>query len=50
MTAPESDPAFKNWKTFLPHRENVRIQDIDVFRDFAVSVEKGDALSQLAHL
>jgi oligopeptidase B len=47
MTAPENDPALKNWKVFVPHRDNVRIQDIDVFKDFAVSVEKGDALDHL---
>jgi oligopeptidase B len=47
MTAPDSDPAPKNWKVFLAHRDNVRIQDIDLFKDFAVSVEKGDALDHL---
>ena len=47
VTAPVSDPSPKNWKTFVAHRENVRIHDIDVFRDFAVSVEKSDALNQL---
>jgi oligopeptidase B len=47
MTAPENDPAPKNWKIFLPHRENVRLQDIDLYRDFAASVEKSDALTQL---
>ena len=47
MTAPVADPAFKNWKVFLPHRENVRLQDIDLYKDFAVSVEKSDALTQL---
>jgi oligopeptidase B len=47
MTAADSDPAQKNWKVFLAHRENMRIQDIDIFKDFAVSVEKGDALDHL---
>jgi oligopeptidase B len=47
MTAPDSDPALKNWKVFIAHRDNVRIQDIDLFKDFAVSVEKGDALDHL---
>jgi len=47
MTAPVNDPAPKNWKVFVAHRDNVRIQDIDVFKDFAVSVEKGDALDHL---
>jgi len=47
VTAPVSDPSPKNWKPFIAHRDGVRIQDIDLFRDFAVSVEKSDALNQL---
>lgn len=47
MTAPVSDPAPKNWKVFVAHRDNVRIRDIDLFKDFAVSVERGDALDHL---
>jgi oligopeptidase B len=47
ITAPVNDPAPKNWKVFVAHRDDVRIRDIDLFRDFAVSVEKGDALDHL---
>ena len=47
MTAPENDPARKNWKVFLAHRDDVRIDDIDLFQDFAVSVEKSQALAHL---
>jgi len=47
VTAPEADPAEKNWKVFVPHRDGVRIQDIDLFRDFAVVVEKSHALDHL---
>jgi len=47
MTAPESDPAVKNWKSFLPHDDNVRLQDIDLFHDFAVVIEKTQALDRL---
>jgi oligopeptidase B len=47
VTAPVNDPAPKNWKTFVAHRDNVRIQDIDLFKDFAVLVERGDALDHL---
>ncbi len=47
MTAPESDPAPKNWNTFLAHRKNVLVADMDLFRDFAVSVEKSDAVNRL---
>ncbi|HXS96293.1 MAG TPA: S9 family peptidase [Candidatus Limnocylindrales bacterium] len=47
VTAPESDPAPKNWKTFVAHRADTRIQHLDLFRDFAVSVERGNALDHL---
>ena len=47
MTAPDSDPALKNWTVFLAHRADTRVQDIDVFKDFAVSVEKSNALDHL---
>ncbi len=47
MTAPASDPAPKNWKTFLAHRKDVLLADMDLFRDFAVSVEKSNAVNRL---
>ena len=47
MTAPEKDPARKNWKVFLAHRDDVRIDAIDLFKNFAVSVEKSQALAHL---
>ena len=47
MTAPASDPAPRNWKVFVPHRDDVRIQHVDAFRDFLVVAEKGNALDHL---
>ncbi|HXK02536.1 MAG TPA: S9 family peptidase [Verrucomicrobiae bacterium] len=47
VTAPPNDPSPKNWKTFIAHRDRVRLQDIDLFKDFAVSIEKSDALNHL---
>jgi oligopeptidase B len=47
VTAPENDPAPKNWKVFIPYQDGVRIEDIDLFRDFAVSIEKTQALNRL---
>lgn len=47
LTAPEEDPAPKNWKIFIPHTNAVLIDDLDLFRDFAVSVEKSQALNQM---
>jgi oligopeptidase B len=47
VTAPENDPAPRNWKVFIPYQNGVRLEDIDLFRDFAVSVEKTQALNRL---
>ncbi len=47
VTAPVNDPAPKNWKTFVPHRDDVQISGIDLFRDFAVVHEKSEALNRL---
>jgi oligopeptidase B len=46
-TAPENDPAEKNWKPFLPHRKDVLLSDVELFRDFAVAVEKSEAVNRL---
>jgi oligopeptidase B len=47
VVATENDPSPKNWKVFIPHREGVRIQGIDLFKDFAVALEKSQALNHL---
>jgi oligopeptidase B len=47
FTAPEDDPNPKNWKILIPHNKDVLIQEIDLFRDFAVSVEKSQALTRM---
>src|ERR1022692_1305308 len=47
MTAPESDPAPKNWKVFIPQQDDVLIEHLDLFQDFAVSVERSRALDHL---
>jgi oligopeptidase B len=47
VTAPEDDPAPGNWKVFIPYENGVRIEDIDLFKDFAVSFEKTRALNRL---
>ena len=47
LTAPEDDPTPKNWKVFIAHDKDVLIEDIDLFRDFAVSMEKSRALNRL---
>jgi oligopeptidase B len=47
VTAPEKDPGRKNWKIFVSHRDDVLVQDIELFRDFAVVVEKSEGLNGL---
>jgi oligopeptidase B len=47
MTAPDGDPAPANWAVFVPQRADVLLEDIDLFRDFAVSVEKSEAVNRL---
>ncbi len=47
VSAPESDPRPANWKTFVPARDDTLIEDIELFRDFAVSVEKSQAVNRL---
>jgi oligopeptidase B len=47
LTAPDHDPDPKNWKVFVPHDKDVLVEDMDLFRDFAVSVEKSQALARI---
>jgi len=47
MTAPEADPAPKNWKVFIPHQDGVLIENLDLFQDFAVCVERSQASDHL---
>jgi oligopeptidase B len=47
VTAPEKDHVPANWKVFVPHSADVRIQDVDLFRDFAVLVEKTQAIDRI---
>ena len=47
FTAPENDPQPNNWKIFIPYDKDVLIDGIDLFRDFAVSVEKSQALNRM---
>jgi oligopeptidase B len=47
FTAPEDDPNPKNWKIFIAHDKDVLVEGIDLFRDFAVSVEKSQTLNRM---
>jgi oligopeptidase B len=45
MTAPASNPDPKNWKVFVAHRDDVLVEGLDLFKNFAVLVEKSKALT-----
>ena len=47
VTAPAIDPAKKNWREFVPHRESVKLDDIDVFADYLVLYEREQGLRTL---
>jgi oligopeptidase B len=47
VTAPEEDPSIANWKSFVPAQSGRLIEDIDLFKNFAVVVEKSEAINHL---
>jgi oligopeptidase B len=47
LTAPDTDAAPKNWKPFVAHQSDVLVRGIDLFRNFAVVIEKHEALTRL---
>jgi oligopeptidase B len=47
VTAPVSDPSEKNWKEFIAHRPNVKVDDIELFANHAVLSEWENGLQQI---
>jgi oligopeptidase B len=45
VTAPVTDPGPRNWREFLPHDNAVLIEDLSLFKDYAVAYEKSAALN-----
>ncbi len=45
VTAPKSDPNPDNWTVFIPHRDDVLVEDVDLFQSFAVAIEQSEALT-----
>ena len=37
----------KNWKEIIPHRKDVKLDGVDMFKDFFVAIEKTSGLPQL---
>lgn len=44
MIAPVSDPGKRQWQTVIPHREDVMLVGIDVFKDYLVLYERENGL------
>lgn len=47
VTASENDHTPDTWKSFIPAKSGTLIEDIDLFKSFAVAVEKSEALNHL---
>ena len=47
VTAPLGKAEPKNWKELIPHRADVKLDGIDMFKDFFVAIEKTAGLPQL---
>jgi oligopeptidase B len=48
VTAPAADPSRKNWKEKVPHRENVMLAGLSMFKDFSVAFEREGGLPHLS--
>ena len=44
VTAPMADPAPMNWKEILPARDQVLLQNVELFKDYLVVSERSTAL------
>ncbi|MGB3468053.1 MAG: S9 family peptidase [Cyclobacteriaceae bacterium] len=47
METSEEDTAKENWKTVIPHREDVLITDLEIFKDHLAVSELKDGLTQI---
>jgi len=47
VTAPVATPVPKHWTTFIPHRPDVLLEGLDLFKDYAVAIEKKQGLAQI---
>jgi len=47
VRAPVKDPSEKNWKEFIPHNPNIKVDAIEFFKDYAVVSERENGLEYL---
>ncbi len=47
VVAPAGKADLKNWKELIPHRKDVKLNGVDIFKDFFVAIERTGGLPQL---
>lgn len=47
IKAPIDNPSYENWTEVIPHRENVFLENIELFKNFLVLEERKDGLTHL---
>lgn len=47
MVTPEDQTEQENWTDLIPHREDVLLEDIDIFKDFLVISERENGLTKI---
>jgi len=47
MKTDEQHTSSENWKEFIPHREDVLLEDIEIFKDYYVLSERENGLNQM---
>lgn len=47
MKTPEKATSQENWKDLIPHREDVLLEDIEIFKDYLVIGERSNGLNKI---
>jgi oligopeptidase B len=47
MKTPENATSQENWTDMIPHREDVLLEDIDIFKDYLVVSERANGLNEI---
>jgi oligopeptidase B len=47
MLAKEGNTGIEHWQDFIPHRENILLEDLEIFRDFYVVAERDNGLTRI---
>lgn len=47
MKTDENNTTSEHWEEFIPHREDVLLEDVEIFRDYYVLTERNNGLNQM---